>query len=252
MPHRRSPSPNRTLSLCCSQTKAWKARHKPVCSPAARAGTRTAAKPTADQLRVLEILQQLAAAADWRGVAAQERAARAVAAAVLTLMPSITSWVYCTLDNAYDSLGDFSKAIEYHTQHLAITKEVGDRAGEGVAFGNLGISYQSQGDFSKAIEYHTKDLAITKEAGGGGHGVREPRQHVSVAGGLQQGKLMGAEVHSCERAPEAPLGRMGGCGGPSQLPARRPWPVRPGVLWLRHCVLTLGGKLCEGTQYSLT
>jgi hypothetical protein len=84
-------------------------------------------------MRVLKILEQLAGAADWRGVAAQERAARAVAAAVLTLMPSITSWVYCTLDNAYDSLGDFSKAIEYHTQHLAITKEVGDRAGEGGA-----------------------------------------------------------------------------------------------------------------------
>jgi hypothetical protein len=42
------------------------------------AGTRTAAKPTADQMRVLEILKQLAVAADFRGVAAQERAARAV------------------------------------------------------------------------------------------------------------------------------------------------------------------------------
>jgi hypothetical protein len=33
---------------------------------------RTAAKPTADQMRVLKILEQLAGAADWRGVAAQE------------------------------------------------------------------------------------------------------------------------------------------------------------------------------------
>ena len=38
---------------------------------AARADTRTAAKPTADQMRVLEILEQLAGAADRRGVAAQ-------------------------------------------------------------------------------------------------------------------------------------------------------------------------------------
>ena len=46
--------------------------------------TRTAAELTAEQMRVLEILAQLDGAADWRGVAAQERAARAVAAAVRT------------------------------------------------------------------------------------------------------------------------------------------------------------------------
>jgi len=35
---------------------------------AARADTRTAAKPTADQMRVVKMLEQLAGAADWRGV----------------------------------------------------------------------------------------------------------------------------------------------------------------------------------------
>ena len=40
---------------------------------AARADTRTAAKPTADQMRMVKMLEQLASAADWRGVAAQER-----------------------------------------------------------------------------------------------------------------------------------------------------------------------------------
>ncbi len=39
---------------------------------------------------------------------------------------------------AYQSKGAFSKAIEYHTQRLAIAKEVGDRAGEGGAYDNLG------------------------------------------------------------------------------------------------------------------
>ena len=104
-------SPTGTLSLCCCQIKAWKAGHKGQCTGAARADTRTAAKPTADQMRVLEILEQLDGAADWRGVAAQERAARAVAAAVRTSMPSIASGVYCTLGNAYQSLGDYAKAI---------------------------------------------------------------------------------------------------------------------------------------------
>jgi tetratricopeptide (TPR) repeat protein len=72
---------------------------------------------------------------------------------------------YANLGCAYQSQGDFSKAIEHHTKDLAITKEVGNRAGEGRAYANLGNWYQSQGDFSKAIEYHTQCLAISKEVG---------------------------------------------------------------------------------------
>ena len=47
---------------------------------------------------------------------------------------------------------DFSQAIKYHTQHLEIAKEVGDRAGEGKAYANLGNAHFSLGDYSKAIE----------------------------------------------------------------------------------------------------
>jgi hypothetical protein len=72
---------------------------------------------------------------------------------------------YGNLGNAYQSQGDFSKAIKYHTQSLAIAKEVGDRAGEGGAYWDLGNAYLSQGDFSKAIEYHGQRLAIAKEVG---------------------------------------------------------------------------------------
>ena len=128
MPHRRSSSPTRTLPLRCCQIKAWKAGHKGECVGAARADTRTAAKLTADQMRVLLILLPLADASDWRGVAAQ-RAARAEAAAVRTSMPSMAAWMHCTLGNAYQSLGNFSKALEHHMEHLAMATEVGNRAG---------------------------------------------------------------------------------------------------------------------------
>ena len=37
------------------------------------------------------------------------------------------------LGNAYQSLGDYRKAIEYHEKRLKIAKEIGDRAGEGRA-----------------------------------------------------------------------------------------------------------------------
>ena len=66
---------------------------------------------------------------------------------------------------AYYSLGDFRKAIEYHERHLKISKEVGDRAGEGKAYGNLGNAYRNVGDFQKAIEYHERHLKISKEVG---------------------------------------------------------------------------------------
>ena len=61
---------------------------------------------------------------------------------------------YGNLGIAYRSQGDYAKAIEYHAQDLEVAKEVGNRAGEGQAYGNLGIAYVSQGGYAKAIEYH--------------------------------------------------------------------------------------------------
>ena len=44
--------------------------------------------------------------------------------------------------------------IEYHKQQLNFAKKVGDRAGQGRAYCNLGNAYQSLGQFQQAIEYH--------------------------------------------------------------------------------------------------
>ncbi|XP_044169006.1 tetratricopeptide repeat protein 28-like [Acropora millepora] len=72
---------------------------------------------------------------------------------------------YGNLGIAYQSLGNFRKAIKYHEKLLQIAIEIGDRAGEGRAYGNLGIAYKSLGDFQKAIEYHKKHLKIVIEIG---------------------------------------------------------------------------------------
>ena len=72
---------------------------------------------------------------------------------------------YGNLGNVYYSLGDFQQAIEYHEKHLSIAKEIGDRSAEGSAYCNLGSDYVSLGDVTQAIEYHKKDLNISKEVG---------------------------------------------------------------------------------------
>ena len=56
----------------------------------------------------------------------------------------------------YYSLSDYRKAIEYHEKYLNIAIEIGDRGGEGRAYGSLGNTYNSLSDYRKAIEYHEK------------------------------------------------------------------------------------------------
>ena len=50
--------------------------------------------------------------------------------------------------NSYDSL------IKYHQSLLEVAREVGDKAEEGRSYGNLGCAYQGLGQFKTAIEYH--------------------------------------------------------------------------------------------------
>ena len=54
---------------------------------------------------------------------------------------------YGNLGNAFDSLGDIRKAIQRHEKQLKISIEIGDRAGEARGYGNLGNAYKSLCDF---------------------------------------------------------------------------------------------------------
>ncbi len=70
-----------------------------------------------------------------------------------------------SLGNAYKSLGEYQKAIEFHQQSLAIKREIGDRGGEAKSYGNLGTVYGSLGEYQKAIEFYQQSLAIEREIG---------------------------------------------------------------------------------------
>ena len=48
---------------------------------------------------------------------------------------------------------------------MKIAQEIGNRSGEGAAYGNLGSAYLSLGDYQKAIEYLDKSLKIAQEIG---------------------------------------------------------------------------------------
>ena len=70
---------------------------------------------------------------------------------------------YGNLGNVYNSLSEYGKAIEYQEKRLKIALEIGDRCGEGRAYGNLGSAYCSLSEYGKAIEYHEKRLKIAQE-----------------------------------------------------------------------------------------
>ena len=73
--------------------------------------------------------------------------------------------IYGNLGIAYESLGQFKTAIHYYNLNLKSSKELGDKHGEGQTYGNLGNAYRGLGDLEKAREYITQQLTISTEVG---------------------------------------------------------------------------------------
>ena len=68
------------------------------------------------------------------------------------------SFVFGDLGLTYQQLGYVRKAIEYYEKALKISREIGDRRGEGNNFGNLGNAYSHLGKPRKAIEFLKQSL----------------------------------------------------------------------------------------------
>ncbi|TRY89515.1 hypothetical protein DNTS_012013 [Danionella cerebrum] len=56
-------------------------------------------------------------------------------------------------------------ATAYYQMNLSLVKELGDRAAQGRAFGNLGNTHYLLGNFLEAIKFHRERLSIAKEFG---------------------------------------------------------------------------------------
>ena len=70
-----------------------------------------------------------------------------------------------SLGNAYNSLGQYERAIAFYQQSLNIAKEIGDIQGESNSLKNLGNAYNYLGQYEKAIAFHQQSLDIAKEIG---------------------------------------------------------------------------------------
>ena len=64
------------------------------------------------------------------------------------------------LENLEKTMG---QAQAYYTRALLVTREIGDRAGEGAILNNIATIHQTKGDVVKALDYLTRSLTILRE-----------------------------------------------------------------------------------------
>ncbi|KAG9281602.1 G-protein-signaling modulator 1-like [Astyanax mexicanus] len=67
------------------------------------------------------------------------------------------------LGNTHYLLGNFVEAIKFHRERLSIAKEFGDKAAERRAYSNLGNALIFLGQFNSATEYYRKTLQLSRQ-----------------------------------------------------------------------------------------
>ena len=69
------------------------------------------------------------------------------------------------LGDAYNSLGQYQRAIDFYQQSLEIKREIGDRHGEADSLIGLGNTYHCLGQYQRAIDFYQPALEIKREIG---------------------------------------------------------------------------------------
>jgi len=77
--------------------------------------------------------------------------------------PAWTAYSLSLIGYAYGDLRQYEKAIEFHEQALATSREFKLRTREGKALRILGVSHSSLSHPAKAIEYQEQSLSISRE-----------------------------------------------------------------------------------------
>jgi tetratricopeptide (TPR) repeat protein len=82
--------------------------------------------------------------------------------------PELKKQIKFILNNAgiaYDHLGNYDRALEYHFKSLSIREEEGDKKSIGTALNNLGNIFHNLRDHKKAIEYYQQALNTKENIG---------------------------------------------------------------------------------------
>ncbi|MFM7851726.1 MAG: tetratricopeptide repeat protein [Flammeovirgaceae bacterium] len=85
-----------------------------------------------------------------------------------TQYPEVKKQIKFILNNiglAYNHLGNYDKALEYHYQSLLVREEEGDKKSISTALNNLGNVFSNLKDYKKAIEYYQRAIDTKKEIG---------------------------------------------------------------------------------------
>ncbi|MBT4838368.1 MAG: tetratricopeptide repeat protein [Methylococcales bacterium] len=64
---------------------------------------------------------------------------------------------------AYNSRGQYDKAIEYYQQALTIDRKLGTEGKTAIVLNNIGSVYQSLGQYDKAIEHYKESIKIREK-----------------------------------------------------------------------------------------
>jgi len=72
---------------------------------------------------------------------------------------------YNNIGLIYSKKGEWDRALEYYQKAETIRIEVGDRAGLATTYNNIGGIYSNKGEWDRALEYYLKDEAISLEVG---------------------------------------------------------------------------------------
>ena len=99
---------------------------------------------------------------------------------------------------AYKNLGEIRRAIQFYEQQLAIVREIGNGRGEGAALGNLGNAYADLGETHRAIQFYEQALLILREIG-------DRRGEGNVLGNLGVAYKNLDEIHRAIQFYEEPL-----------------------------------------------
>jgi tetratricopeptide (TPR) repeat protein len=115
------------------------------------------------------------------------------------------------LGNALTALGEMDEAVDCYGEALELARGLGDRRGEGSRLGNLGNAYLAAGQTQQALACHEAALEISQETGDR-HGEASDLGNLGNVYYALGDYDLAAECHEASRALAEELGDRGGAG----------------------------------------